>query len=82
MSVMRWSHLLSVCVVMASSTAAAQAQSCMSLSELMRVGIGQSPEVAVAQSRLDQAEADIDEARSLRRPQVTSFGRTDRKSVV
>ncbi|MDM7984742.1 MAG: TolC family protein [Maricaulis sp.] len=48
----------------------------MSLSELMRVGIGQSPEVAVAQSRLDQAEADIDEARSLRRPQVTSFGRT------
>ncbi len=76
MSVMRWSHLLSVCVVMASSTAAAQAQSCMSLSELMRVGIGQSPEVAVAQSRLDQAEADIDEARSLRRPQVTSFGRT------
>lgn len=76
MSVMRWSHLLSVCVVMASLTAAAQAQSCMSLSELMRVGIGQSPEVAVAQSRLDQAEADIDEARSLRRPQVTSFGRT------
>lgn len=76
MSDMRWSHLLSACVVMASSTAAAQAQSCMSLSELMRVGIGQSPEVAVAQSRLDQAEADIDEARSLRRPQVTSFGRT------
>lgn len=76
MSVMRWFHLLSACVVMASSPAAAQAQSCMSLSELMRVGIGQSPEVAVAQSRLDQAEADIDEARSLRRPQVTSFGRT------
>lgn len=76
MSVLRWSHFLSACVVMASSTSVAQAQSCMSLSELMRVGIGQSPEVAVAQSRLDQAEADIDEARSLRRPQVTSFGRT------
>lgn len=76
MSSLRWSHILSACALMAGSAAAAQAQSCMSLSELMRVGIGQSPEVAVAQSRLDQAEADIDEARALRRPQVTSFGRT------
>ena len=55
---------------------AATAQQCMPLRDLMQVGIGHSPEVAVAQSRLDQAEAGVDEARSLRLPQVTSFGRT------
>ncbi|MBO6796503.1 TolC family protein [Maricaulis sp.] len=72
----RWGVVLPAMVLATLGPVSAEAQQCTLLRDLMQIGIGQSPEVAVAQSRLDQAEADVDEARSLRLPQVTSFGRT------
>ena len=72
----RWGAVLPAMLFATLGTVPVEAQQCTPLRDLMQIGIGQSPEVAVAQSRLDQAEADVDEARSLRLPQVTSFGRT------
>ena len=56
--------------------AAVQAQTCLPLGDAIAAGADRAPEVAAAEARLDAGEAGIIEARALRRPQVTSFGRS------
>lgn len=57
-------------------TAGASAQGCDPLVESMQIAAETAPEVSVAQARVQRAEADLAEARSLRRPQLSTFGRS------
>ena len=64
---------------LAGLTTAAVAQpasSCLALTDAMGLAAARAPEVAGAQARLAQAEAEARAARSLRRPQVSTFGRS------
>ena len=64
---------------LAGLTTAATAQpasSCLALTDAMGLAAARAPEVAGAQARLAQAEAEARAARSLRRPQVSTFGRS------
>ena len=56
--------------------AGASAQVCDPLIDSMRIASETAPEVSVAQARVQRAEADLAEARSLRRPQLSTFGRS------
>ncbi len=49
---------------------------CLALVDSLQLAADQAPEVAAAMARLDEAEADYREARSLQRPQVSTFGRS------
>lgn len=49
---------------------------CLPLVDSMRMAALRSPDVAVAQAQVDGAKADLRFARSLSRPQVSSFART------
>ncbi|GAB5454736.1 MAG: hypothetical protein Hens2KO_09650 [Henriciella sp.] len=49
---------------------------CLPLADSMRMAALRSPDVAVAQAQVDGAKADLRFARSLSRPQVSSFART------
>ena len=68
--------LLGVACLSAGAQAHAQAQSCLSLSEAMGLAAARAPEVAGAEARLAEAEAEARAARSLSRPQVSTFGRS------
>ncbi len=54
----------------------ALAQSCLSLSDAMGLAAARAPEVAGAEARLAEAEAEARAARSLSRPQISTFGRS------
>lgn len=54
----------------------AAADACLTFEETLRVAANNDPGVRIARADLDDAEADLQEARSLRRPQVSAFGRT------
>ncbi|WP_203293905.1 TolC family protein [Maricaulis parjimensis] len=49
---------------------------CLALDDAMGLAAARAPEVAGAQARLAEAEAEAVAARSLRRPQVSTFGRS------
>lgn len=55
---------------------AAHAQTCVPMDEAVAAGASRAPEVAAAEARLDAGEASLTEARALRRPQVSTFGRS------
>ena len=58
----------------------AQAQSshteCVTLEEALRLSVINSPEVNAAEANRDRALADLTDARSVRRPQLSAFART------
>ncbi|MAK65012.1 MAG: hypothetical protein CMF75_09800 [Maricaulis sp.] len=61
----------------AAAPAAAQSPGvCLSLTDAMSLAASRAPEVAGAEARLAEAEAEVQAARSLRRPQVSTFGRS------
>jgi len=49
---------------------------CLGLREALELASARAPEVDAAEARLDQAQADWRETRSLRHPQVSTFGRS------
>lgn len=61
---------------LAAADAFAQPEACLSLEAAIERAGPRAPEVAAAEARLAAGEADLVEARSLRRPQLTSFGRS------
>tara|TARA_R110000868_G_scaffold101630_5_gene279777 strand:+ start:59593 stop:60900 length:1308 start_codon:yes stop_codon:yes gene_type:complete len=67
-----------LCVLATGAGASAQApdQTCLGFSEGLILAAERSPDVDGAQAREDQARADLREADSLRRPQVSTFGRS------
>ncbi len=54
----------------------AEPAGCLGFEEALVLASATAPEVSAAEARRDRAQADLREARSLRRPQVTTFGRT------
>lgn len=53
-----------------------EAGSCLGFDRALTLASARAPEVSAAEARRDRAQADLREARSLRRPQVSTFGRT------
>ena len=53
-----------------------QAQECLSFTQALNLSAQQDPAVIVARARQQEAESDLEEARSLYRPQVSAFART------
>ena len=51
-------------------------QTCMSLSDAMSLSAARDPEVLIAKASEQDADAELIEARSLYRPQISAFGRT------
>jgi outer membrane protein TolC len=49
---------------------------CLGFQQALALATARAPEVSAAEARRDRARADLREARSLRRPQVSTFGRT------
>ena len=54
----------------------AELQACMSLSDAMSLSAARDPDVLIAKANEQDADADLIEARSLYRPQISAFGRT------
>jgi len=54
----------------------AMSQTCLSFDEAVRIAADNDPAVRIARADLDNAEASLQEARSLTRPQISAFGRT------
>lgn len=65
-----------VCIATGSPAFAQTDPACLGFAEAMRLSALRAPEVAAAEARLDEAEAERREVRALRRPQVSTFGRT------
>ena len=55
--------------------AAQQASVCLDFEQALQLAASNDPSVRVARANLERAEADLQDARSLRRPQVSSFTR-------
>lgn len=63
-------------VVSASETATQRDPQCLTLDTLMELSARRDPSVLLAQAERASADADLEEARSLFRPQVSTFART------
>jgi len=57
-------------------SALAQNEQCLGFDESLHLAASRAPEVEGARARYDEAEADLREADSLRRPQLSTFGRS------
>lgn len=68
--------IVGVAVIGSHGIAAAQdAPVCLPFSSALQLASSNDPSVRVARANLDRAEADLQEARSLRRPQLSTFTR-------
>jgi outer membrane protein TolC len=68
--------VLTGALVAAPAEARRQEGQCLSLRSALILASDRAPEVDAAEARRDRAEADLREARSLGRPQISTFGRT------
>lgn len=68
--------LVTVMAVSPAQARQADAGLCLGFEEALVLASGRAPEVDAAEAQRDRAEADWREARSLRRPQISTFGRT------
>jgi outer membrane protein len=68
--------VLALWVGIAAPVAEAQSDTCLTFIDSLLLAAERAPEVDVARARRDEAEANLVEARSLRRPQVSSFVRS------
>lgn len=50
-------------------------ESCLAFEDALNLAAGNDPGVVIARANLQDAEADLEEARSLRRPQLSTFSR-------